>query len=409
VTTDVDRVVVGHFSRGQMGMISKLSQLLRKSGREMFIAALTLVLVFTFHGSAAEDRFLLILYYFGISSAAYLLFKRGALVLTVIVASVAAGTTLGYLYFHAPRDLGSTGLHQVRDFIAFCALLALCFKLAVDAYHWQSQESRLRRQRELEENTIATRAAALTCTSHEVRSPLAAIVAITEILLDGSAGELTHEQKDLLGEVDRSGKHLMSLVNDILDYAKAQAGRMKLAMETVSVPDLISQCVAIANVLGENKGVQVTHQIDTGVGELMADPLRLKQIILNLLTNAVKFSSDDSVVRIHVRSKDGCILISVRDTGRGIGPDILATLFSPYHQAAIEDRGIGTGLGLAITKLLVELHGGTLGVDSSPGVGSLFTVRLPIESNAVSATADAWTEIALCNSKNSQESPVTAV
>jgi signal transduction histidine kinase len=372
-------------------MFSNVMKIARTVRREALIAFLALVLIVAFHGCVAEDRFLLLLYYIGISAAAYLLLKRGALAWTVIVVSVAAGTTLGYLYFEAPRDSGGRLLYQLRDFAAFCALIALCSRLAIDAYKSQCHEQRIRVQREIAEAAIATRAAALTCTSHEVRTPVAAIITMTDLLLDNSAGELTPEQR----EIDRCGKHLMALVNDILDYAKAQAGRIKLVFETVSLPDLIAQCVAISAVSGKAKGVELVQQIDAGIGEMFADPLRLKQIILNLLSNAVKYSPQDSVVRIHARLKDGMILISVRDAGRGISDEDLRTLFNPYKQAAKEDRGIGTGLGLAITKLLVELHGGTLLVDSAPGAGSLFTARLPVQSHGDSAELQAWTQIAL--------------
>jgi signal transduction histidine kinase len=130
-------------------------------------------------------------------------------------------------------------------------------------------------------------------------------------------------------------------------------------------------------------GVSITAQVDQTVREIVADPLRLKQILLNLLSNAVKFNEQGGFVRMQVRSDGKDVVISVRDTGRGIQPEQMQRLFDPYYQAAHGDQGIGTGLGLSIIKHLVELHGGTILVDSVPGSGSVFTVRLPREAGPV--------------------------
>jgi len=359
---------------------------------DVSITLLAMLLIAVFHQSAAEDRFLLNLYYIGIAAAVYVLMRRGALAMAVAVIAVAAATTVGYLYLIAPTEPGNATLNGIRDGGAFCGLLWLCWHLAKDAFHLQSEERRLRVQREIEEKAVATRAAALACTSHEVRSPLAAILTITELLMDESTGQLAPTQKDFLTEIERCGKHLMSLVNDILDYAKAEAGQTKLTLEPVSLPDLITQCVTIAEINAQKNNVKVVQQVDEEIGEVTADPLRLKQIILNLLSNAVKYSPAHGLVRLHARVKDRQVLLSVRDTGPGIATEDQKQLFNPYYQAAKQDRGIGTGLGLAITKLLVELHGGKIAVDSTLGAGSLFTVRFPFESavNAASEGSDSW-------------------
>jgi signal transduction histidine kinase len=344
---------------------------------EMGLTVLTVILIAAFHGWAAEDRLLLNLYYVGIAASAYALVRRRALAMTAFVLAVTFGTTLAQVYFSPKAERGDPLLDPVVDFTAWCVLLVLGWRLAREAYILQSEEHRLRVRREIEERTIAMRAAALTCTSHEVRTPLTGILSFTEMLLDESGGPLNELQKDFVTEIERCAQHLMALVNDILDYAKAQSGQIKLAVETVALPELVSQCVAMVQPRATRAEVKITAQVEPNVREISADPLRLKQILLNLLSNAVKYSPAGGLVRIEVRETDTATLLSVRDTGRGMTDSQIKHLFDPYYQVATSDQGIGTGLGLAITKLLVDLHGGSITVDSAPESGSRFSVRLP--------------------------------
>lgn len=350
---------------------------------EAGLAALTLLLIAAFHGVASGDRLLLNLYYIGIAGTAYALVKRRALALTVLVLFVAAGTTLSQVYFAAKPGNGDPLLDPLIDLASLCVLLFLGWRLGVEAYRFQSEEHRLQLQREIDEKAMATRAAALTSTSHEVRQPLSAILAITETLLDESAGPMNEVQQDFVADVDKCAKHLMALVNDILDYAKAEAGMIKLELETVALPELVNQCITMAEPRAAEAAVTITAQVDPAVREIVADPLRLKQILLNLLSNGVKFNEQGGFVRMQVRADDKNVVISVRDTGRGIDPEKMERLFDPYYQAAHGDQGIGTGLGLSIIKHLVELHGGSILVDSVPGSGSVFNVRLPKEGGQV--------------------------
>ena len=207
--------------------------------------------------------------------------------------------------------------------------------------------------------------------------PLAAILAVNETLINESAGPLTDLQKDFLTDIDEAAQHLMNLVNDILDFAKAEAGMIELSKEPVALPELIQQCIAMVEPRAEKINVTVSAKIDSDVVEVVADPLRVKQILLNLLSNAVKFNEPSGMVNVLVRSEDDAVLIGVRDTGRGISEEQLPHLFDPYYQATRGDQGIGTGLGLSIIKHLIELHGGAILVESVPGTGSIFTVRLP--------------------------------
>lgn len=349
---------------------------------EVGLAVLTLLFIALFHSVASEDRLVLNLYYIGIAGAAYALVKRRALALAVLVVFVAAGTTLAGVYFGAKPEYTDPLLGPIAELAGWCVLLFLGWRLGVEAYRFQSEEHRLQVQREIDEKAMATRAAALTSTSHEVRQPLSAILAITETLLDQSAGPMNEVQRDFVADIDECAKHLMALVNDILDYAKAEAGMIKLAPETVALPELVDQCITMAQPRAAKAEVTITGQVDPGVKEIVADPLRLKQVLLNLLSNAVKFNEHGGFVKMQVRANHEHVFISVRDTGRGIDPEQMERLFDPYYQAAHGDQGIGTGLGLSIIKHLVELHGGEISVDSVPNSGSVFTVRLPRDGAA---------------------------
>jgi signal transduction histidine kinase len=169
----------------------------------------------------------------------------------------------------------------------------------------------------------------------------------------------------------------MDLVNNNLDYAKAEAGMIRLAYEMVALPELVRLCITMLEPKAGQAGVRITAHIDADVPEIVADPLRLRQILINLLSNAVKFTKPGGSVKLHVRPSDRDVLISVRDTGRGLTAEQMERLFDPYYQAAQGDQGIGTGLGLAIVRHLVQLHEGSISVESVPSVGTCFTVRLP--------------------------------
>jgi signal transduction histidine kinase len=343
---------------------------------EVVLTALVLLLIAMFHSSAREDRLLLNLYYIAIAGTAYALTKRRALAMTVLIVFVAAGTTLAQVYLAAPPEVRDPHLGPVFDLVTWSALLFIGWRLGVEAYRFQCEERRMAVQREIEERALATRAAALASTSHEVRQPLSGILAITETLLDETAGPLTEVQRDFIKDVDECAKHLMALVNDILDYAKAEAGKITLSPEIVALSELVEQCVHMIEPRAAKNDVSISAQVEADAKEIVADPLRLKQILLNLLTNAVKFSDAGRSVRVQVRADGDDVMIAVRDTGRGMTPDQMSHLFDPYYQATHGDGGIGTGLGLSIVKHLVQLHGGSIDVQSVPEAGSVFTVRL---------------------------------
>jgi signal transduction histidine kinase len=229
-----------------------------------------------------------------------------------------------------------------------------------------------------------------------VRTPLTSILAINETLLSESAGPLNDVQKDFLKDVEEASQYLMSLVNDILDYAKAEAGMIEIAPETVALVELVEQCIGIVEPRAAEAHISVTAHVEPGLKEIRADPLRLKQILLNLLSNAVKFTEQDGSVNVRVRADGEDVVIKVRDTGRGIPADQLTHLFDPYYQAAHGDHGIGTGLGLCIVKHLTQLHGGSVAIDSVPGSGSVFNVRLPKAAAEVRPFGDATSSEGNC-------------
>lgn len=350
---------------------------------EVLIFALAVGFMAAMHSFAFGDRMMLILYYLAAVGSAFALFNRQAIGLASAVVAILAATMFAQLYYSAAPDTWNPMFDAARDMLGLGALMYLTVRLLIASYQVQREEKRRLLQNKIEEQLVAMRAEALRQTSHEVRTPLSTITAISETLLDGSTGELTGDQREFVEDIDEAAQHLLALVNDILDYAKAEAGMIRLAPQPVALTELVDQCVSMVGPRAKDSGVNVTAQVDPQLSEVTADPLRLRQILLNLLSNAIKYNSDGGNVIVRIRpegAKD--FRISVRDTGRGIAPEHLEHLFEPYYQAAIADQGIGTGLGLAIIKHLTELHGGTIDVESVVGTGTMFTVKLPVETIA---------------------------
>ncbi len=215
--------------------------------------------------------------------------------------------------------------------------------------------------------------------SHELRTPLNAIIGFSEALKDGLLGELPAPQLEYATEVYQSGRHLLSLINDILDLSKIEAGKMELDVEPVDVASLIGNALTIMKERAAKGGVTVTQSIAPGITTLDADGRKLRQIVYNLLSNAVKFTPSGGSVRVEVTAVEEQVEFAVVDSGIGISPDERSRLFQPFEQldGGIARKFEGTGLGLVMVKNLVELHGGTIGVESEVGKGSRFWVRLP--------------------------------
>jgi signal transduction histidine kinase/ActR/RegA family two-component response regulator len=216
--------------------------------------------------------------------------------------------------------------------------------------------------------------------SHELRTPLNAVIGFSELLEEQRAGVLNPKQQRFVRHVLQGSRHLLALINDVLDLSKIEAGRLELRLERFPAGAALEEVLATIAPLALARGV---HLVDT-VPEpfvIYADRVRFKQILLNLLSNAVKFTPGAGRVEIGAREDTNSVEISVADTGIGIAAEEQAAIFSEFHQAGATARGVreGTGLGLAITRRLVEMHGGRIWVDSQPGQGSRFTFWLPRE------------------------------
>ena len=216
--------------------------------------------------------------------------------------------------------------------------------------------------------------------SHELRTPLNAIIGFSEIMQSGMFGPLGAEKyEEYCSDIHTSGQYLLDVINDILDMSKIEAGRMRLDFEDLAVDGLLAESIRVVSARASEKKLAVTSRIAPDLA-LRADRRALKQIVLNLLSNAVKFTPAGGRVAVRGRSTDKCFVLSIADTGIGIGADALARLGRPFEQVEshISKTHQGSGLGLAIAKSLAELHGGRMRIRSTPGRGTIVTVRLPL-------------------------------
>jgi PAS domain S-box-containing protein len=249
--------------------------------------------------------------------------------------------------------------------------------------------------------------------SHELRTPLNSIIGFSEVLRDGLLGEMTEQQRGFIGDISSSGNHLLSLINDILDLSKVEAGKMELDLEPVEIAPLFLNSLSILREKAARNQINVELDASDAVKSIVADPRKVKQIVYNLLSNAIKFSSPGG--RVLLRSRrvsradvgklggtwprrnfaladsefEDFIEIVVHDDGIGISPEGLTQLFTPFSQidSGLARKFEGTGLGLAMVKLLAELHGGMMAVESIVGEGSSFTVWLPVRGGGAPAVA----------------------
>lgn len=224
------------------------------------------------------------------------------------------------------------------------------------------------------------KSAFLATMSHELRTPLNSIIGFTSILLKGNPGPLTDEQQKQLEMVRGSARHLLSLINDILDISKIEAGQLRLNIEAVNVPEIIHDVIETCTPLAEKKNLTVELIIDKSINLIKSDRLRLKQIFLNLLNNAIKFT-DAGMISINCTQPGSYIEFIVSDAGIGIPSDKLKDIFNPFIQAetGLTRRHEGTGLGLSISKKLTELLHGSIKAESALGKGSSFTVIIPVD------------------------------
>ena len=216
--------------------------------------------------------------------------------------------------------------------------------------------------------------------SHELRTPLHTIIGFSELLTEETEGILDGKHRRFLDHIRKDSSYLLTLINDILDLSKIEAGRLELRWESVDVAAVLEEALSAIRPQGSAKAIEIETNLEL-CATLSADRLRLKQVLYNLLSNAVKFTPEGGRVRIDVLTRQGHMEISVSDTGIGIPPEEHSAIFDKFHQVGATTKGVreGTGLGLAITKRLVEYHGGRIWVESEPGKGSCFTFTIPIE------------------------------
>jgi PAS domain S-box-containing protein len=277
---------------------------------------------------------------------------------------------------------------QVKRFEGVVRLLALAC---------QSADLHERSERLLEESVTANRhkSAFLANMSHELRTPLNAIIGFSEVLGEKIFGELNDKQSEYVTDIHGSGQHLLALINDILDLSKIDAGRLELSSAEFDLPSTFENAMVLMKERAGRKGIEILLELQPDVGMITADEIKIRQVLINLLTNAVKFTAEGGAVTLQARTSDDEVVISVVDTGIGIKPEECELIFEEFRQADDEmsRQQEGTGLGLALARRLVELHGGKIWVESVLGEGSTFSFTLPMRrlaDAAASGSSDAW-------------------
>jgi len=325
----------------------------------------------------------------------------------VLVLAASRATTAGEKAFveRLAAQLG-VALHNLKQFDDVRALAAE-LKLSVDD---------IARKNALLEDSSRMKSEFLANMSHELRTPLNAIIGFSEVLRDGLLGPLAAKQREYVNDIFESGQHLLALINDILDLSKIEAGRLELELAPVTLEPLLRNCLAVVRERASSRRVELELAADPAIGTLRGDPRKTRQIVYNLVSNAVKFSAEGGRVVLRASLVDRAraasaapgegpgfrlplpdgdaerfVEISVSDAGIGLAPAEMSRLFQPFVQieSSLSRQYEGTGLGLAMVRRLTELHGGTVAVTSAPGQGSCFTVWLPHRAVAPAAPATA--------------------
>jgi signal transduction histidine kinase len=217
--------------------------------------------------------------------------------------------------------------------------------------------------------------------SHELRTPLNAIIGFSQVLRDEMFGEVNEKQAEYLDDIVSSGNHLLALINDILDLSKVEAGQVELEIAPFSLRDALERGVVMVREWATRDGVSVAFVADPDADVVEGDERRIRQVIFNLISNAVKFTPAGGAIEVDSSRVNGEVRVAVSDTGPGIAPQDRERIFDEFQQAeAGLDQREGTGLGLAVSRRLVELHGGRIWVESEPGNGSTFVFTLPVRS-----------------------------
>jgi two-component system, NtrC family, sensor kinase len=219
--------------------------------------------------------------------------------------------------------------------------------------------------------------------SHELRTPLNAIIGFSEVLTDRMFGDLNEKQEEYLKDIYTSGTHLLSLINDILDLSKIEAGRMELELTDFDLPTALDNALILVRERAGRRSITLQMSVDERLGEVRADERKIRQVVLNLLSNAIKFTPEGGRIEVAAVPKNGSVEVSVSDTGVGIAPEDREAVFEEFRQVGTaEKKAEGTGLGLTLCRKFIELHGGRIWVKSQAGVGSTFTFTIPVRQGA---------------------------
>lgn len=226
--------------------------------------------------------------------------------------------------------------------------------------------------------------------SHELRTPLNSIIGFSDLILGGNAGEMTKQQERYLANISTSGKHLLSLINNVLDLSKIEAGKLDLHFETFHANEVFTEAGQLVAPLANKKGVSMSYNIDESITNIYADKIRFKQILYNLISNAIKFTPKGGNIDVNIRKEGDMARVSVKDTGIGISKENIEKLFTPFTQleSAANRQYEGTGLGLSLVKRFVELHKGRIWVESEESKGTTFTFELPLKEGFEASTRE---------------------
>jgi len=268
--------------------------------------------------------------------------------------------------------------HELQVQIQYRLFEELSARKRAEAALQQAKESLEEKSRELAAAS-QHKSEFLANMSHELRTPLNAIIGFSEVLSEGMFGEINPKQAEYLQDILESGRHLLSLINDILDLSKIEAGRMELEPTDFDLPQAIENALILVRERASRRGITPGRTIAEGLGMIRADERKVKQTLLNLLSNAMKFTPEGGRIEVIVGTHDDIVEISVTDTGVGIAPEDQEAVFEEFRQVGKAAKKVeGTGLGLALSRKFIELHGGRIWVKSEVGVGSTFTFTLPL-------------------------------
>jgi signal transduction histidine kinase len=215
--------------------------------------------------------------------------------------------------------------------------------------------------------------------SHELRTPLNAIIGFSEVLSEKMFGELNEKQEEYSKDIHASGQHLLSLINDILDLSKVEAGRMELELTEFHLPTALDSALTLVRERAGRRSITLHMSVDERLGEVRGDERKIRQVVLNLLSNAIKFTPEGGRIEVRALPVDVSVEVSVTDTGVGIAPADQEAVFEEFRQVGTADKKAeGTGLGLTLCRKFIELHGGRIWVTSQVGAGSTFTFTIPV-------------------------------